>query len=101
MRQYLLVFVRTNKKKVKIYVINKIGESGVIPLSPIYFYLLFVGIFIVGAKRTAFGTHGGKLTKTHITDLQTIAAKAALAAANVDPKLVDSVNIGNVNPVRI
>ncbi|CAH1104064.1 unnamed protein product [Psylliodes chrysocephalus] len=54
------------------------------------------GIFIVGAKRTAFGTFGGKLAKSHITDLQTIAAKAALAAANVNPEIVDSVVIGNV-----
>lgn len=59
-----------------------------------------LGVFIVGAKRTAFGTHGGKLTKTHITDLQTIAAKAALASGNVDPSLVDSVNIGNVIAVE-
>ncbi|CAG9859785.1 unnamed protein product [Phyllotreta striolata] len=54
------------------------------------------GIFIVGAKRTPFGTFGGKLAKSHITDLQTIASKAALEAANVKPENVDSVVIGNV-----
>ncbi|CAH1979693.1 unnamed protein product [Acanthoscelides obtectus] len=54
------------------------------------------GVFIVGAKRTPFGTYGGKLTKTHISDLQTIAAKAALTAANVKPELIDSVIVGNV-----
>lgn len=51
---------------------------------------------IVGAKRTPFGTYGGKFVKTSASDLQTIAAKAALASANVKPELVDTVNIGNV-----
>lgn len=51
---------------------------------------------IVGAKRTPFGTYGGKFVKTTATELQTIAAKAALASANVKPELVDTVNIGNV-----
>jgi len=54
------------------------------------------GIFIVGAKRTPFGTFGGKLAKHTPTDLQEIAAKAALTQANVKPELVDSVCIGNV-----
>lgn len=59
------------------------------------------GIFIVGAKRTPFGTYGGKLTNTTACDLQTIAAKAALQSANVRPELVDTVNIGNVLSVSI
>jgi len=54
------------------------------------------GVFIVGARRTPFGTFGGALAKKTPTDLQEIAAKAALTSANVDPKLVDSVVIGNV-----
>lgn len=54
------------------------------------------GIFIVAAKRTPFGTYGGKFAKTSATELQTVAAKAAFAAGNVDPKIVDSVVIGNV-----
>ncbi|XP_047470741.1 3-ketoacyl-CoA thiolase, mitochondrial-like [Penaeus chinensis] len=54
------------------------------------------GIFIVGAKRTPFGAFGGKLAKLTPTDLQEIAAKSALAAANVKPELVDSVVVGNV-----
>ncbi|KAG7178020.1 3-ketoacyl-CoA thiolase-like [Homarus americanus] len=54
------------------------------------------GIFIVGAKRTPFGTFGGKLAKHSPTDLQEVAAKAALTAANVNPELVDSVVVGNV-----
>lgn len=50
----------------------------------------------MGAKRTAFGTYGGKFVKTSACDLQTVAAKAALASANVKPELVDTVTIGNV-----
>lgn len=54
------------------------------------------GVFIVAAKRTPFGSYGGKFVKTSSTELQIVAAKAALAAGNVDPKIVDSVIIGNV-----
>jgi acetyl-CoA acyltransferase 2 len=57
---------------------------------------LVLGIFIVAAKRTPFGTYGGKFVKTSSTELQVVAAKAALAAGNVDPNIVDSVIIGNV-----
>ncbi|RZC35714.1 3-ketoacyl-CoA thiolase, mitochondrial, partial [Asbolus verrucosus] len=53
-------------------------------------------IVIVGAKRTPFGTYGGKLSKTSATELQTVAAKAVLTAANVKPELIDSVIVGNV-----
>jgi len=54
------------------------------------------GIFIVAAKRTAFGTFGGKLLEKTCVDLQEVAAKGALAAGNIDPKIIDSVVIGNV-----
>ncbi|XP_044745052.1 3-ketoacyl-CoA thiolase, mitochondrial [Coccinella septempunctata] len=54
------------------------------------------GVFIVGAKRTAFGTFGGKLANVPISDLQATAAKAALASAGVKPELVDTVIVGNV-----
>ncbi|KAF2357829.1 Thiolase [Trinorchestia longiramus] len=53
------------------------------------------GVFIVGARRTPFGAMGGAFTKLSPTDLQEVAAKAALADAKVDPKLVDSVVVGN------
>lgn len=65
-------------------------------LYDIYYTYCFLGVVIVGAKRTAFGTYGGKFVKTSACDLQTIAAKAALASANVRPELVDTVTIGNV-----
>ncbi|XP_053676836.1 3-ketoacyl-CoA thiolase, mitochondrial [Anopheles nili] len=54
------------------------------------------GVFIVAAKRTAFGTFGGAFKNTNATQLQTAAAKAALDAAGVKPEQVDSVNIGQV-----
>ena len=53
-------------------------------------------IFIVAAKRTPFGTFGGKLKSLSATDLSVEATKAALAAGGVNPSLVDAVFIGNV-----
>ncbi|KAJ3638171.1 hypothetical protein MTP99_001576 [Tenebrio molitor] len=57
---------------------------------------LVKGVVIVAAKRTPFGTYGGKLSKTSITEMQTVAAKAALTAANIKPELIDTVVVGNV-----
>jgi acetyl-CoA acyltransferase 2 len=54
------------------------------------------GVFIVAAKRTPFGTFGGKLAGKTAIDLAEIAGKAALASQNIDPKIVDSVVVGNV-----
>jgi len=53
-------------------------------------------IFIVAAKRTPFGTFGGKLKNHSAIDLGVIAAKAALEAGKVDPEAVDHVIVGNV-----
>ncbi|XP_029642387.1 3-ketoacyl-CoA thiolase, mitochondrial isoform X1 [Octopus sinensis] len=53
-------------------------------------------VFIIAAKRTAFGTFGGKLKMKTPTDLAEAAAKAALASANVTPEMINSVIIGNV-----
>lgn len=50
----------------------------------------------MAAKRTAFGTFGGVFKNTNATQLQTVAAKAALDAAGLKPDQVDSVNIGQV-----
>lgn len=55
----------------------------------------------MGAKRTVFGTYGGKLKNVSITELQTVAAKAALASGNVKPEAVDSVIVGIVGSVSI
>lgn len=59
------------------------------------------GIFIVGAKRTAFGTFGGTLKNVTGTQLQAHACKAALESAGVRPDQVDTVIIGNVLVVCI
>ncbi|HEX9104969.1 MAG TPA: acetyl-CoA C-acetyltransferase [Polyangia bacterium] len=53
-------------------------------------------IWIVGAKRTAFGAFGGTLKDLTATDLAVEAAKAALAQANADPATVEQVVFGNV-----
>ncbi|MEZ4448627.1 MAG: acetyl-CoA C-acetyltransferase [Nannocystaceae bacterium] len=53
-------------------------------------------IYIVAAKRTAFGTFGGSLKDFTATDLGVVAAKSALAAAGIDPNAIDSVCVGNV-----
>lgn len=58
------------------------------------------GIFVVAAKRTAFGAYGGTLKNHSATDLQTITNIAALKAGNVNPENVDCVVVGNVMQVR-
>jgi acetyl-CoA acyltransferase 2 len=55
------------------------------------------GVFIVGAKRTPFGTFGGRLKDVDSIELGRIASVAALEQANVTPDLVDSVICGNIN----
>ncbi|KAI1303563.1 3-ketoacyl-CoA thiolase, mitochondrial [Halotydeus destructor] len=54
------------------------------------------GVFIVGAKRTAFGAFGGRLKDTSSIELGEIASRAALEQAGVKPDQVDSVTVGNV-----
>ncbi|KAJ0398242.1 hypothetical protein P43SY_000342 [Pythium insidiosum] len=54
-------------------------------------------IYIVAAKRTPFGNFGGKLKDITATDLCVEASKAAIAAAKIDPALVDMVQVGNVS----
>eukprot|EP00735_Rhodelphis_limneticus_P014420 TRINITY_DN8446_c0_g1::TRINITY_DN8446_c0_g1_i1::g.3425::m.3425 TRINITY_DN8446_c0_g1::TRINITY_DN8446_c0_g1_i1::g.3425 ORF type:complete len:399 (-),score=137.13,sp/Q3T0R7/THIM_BOVIN/59.23/2e-166,Thiolase_N/PF00108.18/3.8e-84,Thiolase_C/PF02803.13/3.6e+03,Thiolase_C/PF02803.13/1.6e-47,ketoacyl-synt/PF00109.21/0.33,ketoacyl-synt/PF00109.21/0.011,ketoacyl-synt/PF00109.21/1.4e+03,ketoacyl-synt/PF00109.21/2.6e+03,ACP_syn_III/PF08545.5/91,ACP_syn_III/PF08545.5/5 TRINITY_DN8446_c0_g1_i1:28-1224(-) len=53
-------------------------------------------VFIVGAKRTPFGTFLGKLAGVSQTDMAVHATKAALESAKVSPALVDTVHVGNV-----
>lgn len=53
-------------------------------------------IWIVGAKRTAFGTFGGTLKDLTATDLAVEAAKGALAQAGCDPQQIEQVVFGNV-----
>ena len=53
-------------------------------------------VFLVAAKRTPFGTFGGKLKDLSAIDLAAIAGEAALKAGGVDPNVVDHVVVGNV-----
>ena len=55
-------------------------------------------IFIIGAKRTAFGAFGGKLKSLTATDLSVIASKAAIAHSQVNPSQVDEDFFGAVIP---
>lgn len=57
---------------------------------------LLRNVYIVAAKRTPFGNYGSKLKDITATDLCAHAAKATLAAAKLDPTLVDMVQVGNV-----
>lgn len=56
-------------------------------------------VFIVAAKRTAFGAYGGKLKGWTATEMCTHATKAALSAGGVNPEAVDTCIVGNVAQV--
>jgi len=53
-------------------------------------------VFIVGARRTAFGAFGGALKSMSATDLAVIATRGALASGKISPEIVDTVVVGNV-----
>ena len=57
---------------------------------------LFSDICIVSGKRTAFGKLNGSLSTVSPTDLGILASRAALAAANVNPKDVDQLIAANI-----
>lgn len=57
------------------------------------------GVFIVAAKRTPFGTFGGRLKDVDSIELARIAGAAALEQANLSADKIDSVIVGNVNQV--
>ena len=56
-------------------------------------------VFIVAAKRTPFGTYGGKLRGVSATDMCRVAVSAALESGKVPAQAVDSVVVGNVAQV--
>ena len=53
-------------------------------------------VVIVSAVRTAIGSFGGTLKNFSAVELGSIAAKEAIKRANIDPKIIDEVIIGNV-----
>nr|XP_026493006.1 3-ketoacyl-CoA thiolase, mitochondrial-like [Vanessa tameamea] len=55
------------------------------------------GIFVVGAKRTPFCKYGGSLRELPASQAFAAAAKDALNSGNLNPTLVDSTVVGNVN----
>ena len=79
------------------------GSGLMLPINEPFGILLFQRsrLYIVGAKRTVFGTFGGKLKDHNATDLASAATVAALKAAKVTPEQVDSVICGNVSSVSI
>uniref|UniRef100_A0A1A9V2A6 Uncharacterized protein n=1 Tax=Glossina austeni TaxID=7395 RepID=A0A1A9V2A6_GLOAU len=56
------------------------------------------GIYIIAAKRTAFGTFGGALKTINQAQLQTTAAKAAIVSSGLKPEQIDTVVVGHVMP---
>lgn len=80
---------------------DQVNHSNEIIITKLYHHLYLSGIYIVAAKRTAFGTFGGAFKNTSSGQLQTVAAKAAITAAGLQPEQIDSVNIGNVLPVSL
>jgi acetyl-CoA acyltransferase 2 len=58
------------------------------------------GVFVVAAKRTAFGKFGGKLKDMSATDLQVIANKAAIEQSKLSADKIDSVVVGNILHVK-
>lgn len=60
-----------------------------------------MSVFIVGAKRTAFGAFGGKFLKYSANELGALAAAAALSHGRVKPEQVDSVVWGNVQQTSL
>jgi acetyl-CoA C-acetyltransferase len=58
-------------------------------------------VYIISAVRTPIGSFGGSLSSLSAIKLGSIAFKAALAKAGVDPKLVDEILVGNVIPAGL
>ena len=59
------------------------------------------GVYVIAAKRTPFGTYGGKLMNFSAIELQARAAQAALQSISLSPDLVNSVIVGNVFQVLL
>ena len=53
-------------------------------------------VYVISAVRTPIGSFGGSLASLSATKLGSIAYKAAIAKAGIDPKLIDEILVGNV-----
>jgi len=53
-------------------------------------------VVFLSAVRTPFGTFGGTLKDVTVSDLTTVAAKAAIERAGIEPGEIDSTILGNV-----
>jgi acetyl-CoA C-acetyltransferase len=53
-------------------------------------------VYIISAVRTPIGSFGGSLTSIKATALGSIAVAGAITKANIDPKLIQEVFMGNV-----
>jgi len=60
------------------------------------YYQKMKEVYIISAVRTPLGSFGGKLSALSAVELGSIAIKGALEKANVDPKEVQEVIMGNV-----
>lgn len=61
-----------------------------------FLFIAVNGVFIVAAKRSAFGTFGGKLKGMSATAMMEKISQATLEAGNINPENVSSTIIGNV-----
>lgn len=57
-------------------------------------------VFVVGAARTAIGSFGGSLKDLPLCELATVAVRAAIEHAGIEPELVGHVVMGNVIPTE-
>lgn len=71
-------------------------QNGIYSMFCISWYSAVSSVFIIAAKRTAFGTFGGKLKNVSSTQLGVVASKAAIEAGNLKPEDINSVIFGNV-----
>lgn len=60
------------------------------------YYISFIDVFIVAAKRTPFGTFGGVFLNKSATELGVAATTASLQSIGLSPEKVDSVVFGHV-----
>lgn len=61
----------------------------------------FSGIYIVGAKRTPFCSFSGSLRELTASYIFAAAAKDAMHSANIQPDLIDTTVVGNLNFVGL